>query len=184
MATIKVCSSRIDKLTTVIDRNEHAEWNKHWISVMQWQWQEGEVEDASISPTLSHTEAPELQNISRMAESIKTQEDFLTNIHEGVSGRFPDFTLVMSRASVNSDTQIPVLTINQCHLFVYPPYGMVSHIQGYVQFKMFCNLSTSVWLSVGLILASSTSTSLSLPSHNWNPVLIPLGVLKTINNSS
>ena len=64
---------------------------------------EGEVEDASISPTLSHTEAPELQNISRIAESIKMQ-DYLTSIHEGVSGRFPDFTVAMSRASVNNDT--------------------------------------------------------------------------------
>ena len=102
---------------------------------------EGEVKDASISPTLSHTEVPKLQNISRIAESIKMQEDFLTSIHEGIGGCFPDFTFVMSRASVNSDTQIPVtvLTINQCHLFVHPPYGMVSRIQGYVQFKMFCN---------------------------------------------
>ena len=41
----------------------------------------------------------------------------------------------MSRASVNSDSQIPVLTINQSHLFVHSPYGMVSHIQDYVQYK-------------------------------------------------
>ena len=127
---------------------------------------EGEIEDASISPTLSHTEAPELQNISRIAESIKMQEDFLISIHKGVSGCFPDFTFAMSHASVNIDTQIPVLTINQCHLFIHLPYGMVLHIQGYVQFKMFCNLGASVWLSVGLLLASSTSPSLSLPSHN------------------
>ena len=127
---------------------------------------EGEVEDASISPTLSHAEAPELQNISGIAESIKTQEDFLTSIYEEVSGRFPDLSFAMSCASVNSDTQIPVLTINQCHLFVHPPYGMVSHIQGYVQYKMFCNLGASAWLSVGLILAFSISPSLSLPSHN------------------
>ena len=127
---------------------------------------EGEVEDASISPTHSHTEAPKLQNISRIAEPIKTQDDFLTSIHEGVSGRSPDFTFAMSRASVNSDMQIPVLTINQRHLFVHLPYGMVSRIQGYVQFKMFCNSGASVWLSVGLLLASSTSPSLSLPSHN------------------
>ena len=79
---------------------------------------EGEAEDASMSPTLSHTEVPELQNISRIAESIKMQEDFLTSIHEGVSGCFPDFMFVMSRSSVNSDMQIPVLTINQRHLFV------------------------------------------------------------------
>ena len=75
----------------------------------------GEVEDASISPTLSHAEVPELQNISRIAESIKTQ-DFLTSIYEGVSGCFPDLSFVMSCASVNSDMQIPVLVINQCHL--------------------------------------------------------------------
>ena len=41
---------------------------------------EGEVEDASISPTLSHVGEPELQNISRIAELIKTQ-DFLTGIY-------------------------------------------------------------------------------------------------------
>ena len=29
---------------------------------------EGEVEDAGISPTLSHMEAPELQNISRIVD--------------------------------------------------------------------------------------------------------------------
>ena len=31
---------------------------------------------------------------------------------------------------------------------------------------MFYNLGTSVWLSIGLILASSSSLLLSLPSHN------------------
>ena len=62
-----------------------------------------EVEDAGISPTLSHTEVPKLQNISRIAESIKMQEDFLTSIHEGVSGHFPDLSFAMSCASVNSD---------------------------------------------------------------------------------
>ena len=79
---------------------------------------EGKIEDASISLTLSHVGAPELQNISRIAESIKTQ-DFLTSIYVGVSGRFPVLSFAMSRASVNSDMQIPVhvLMINQCHLF-------------------------------------------------------------------
>ena len=69
----------------------------------------------------------------------------------------------MSRTSVNSDMQIPVhvLMINQCHLFVHLPCGMVSDIQGYVQYKMFCNSGVSVWLSVGLILASLTLPSLS-----------------------
>ena len=47
-------------------------------------------------------EAPELQNISRIAELIKTQ-DFLTNIYEGVSECFPDLSFAMSHASVNSD---------------------------------------------------------------------------------
>ena len=124
---------------------------------------EGEVEDASISPTLSHVVwVPELQNISRIAESMKMQ-DFLTSIYVGVSGRFPVLSFVMSRASVNSDMQIPVhvLMINQRHLFVDPPYGMVSCIQGYVQYKMFCNSGVSAWLSVGLILASLTLPSLS-----------------------
>ena len=151
---------------------------------MRWQWQRRWSQRCSMSPTLSHAKAPELQNISRIAESIKTQEDFLTSIYEGLSGHFPDLSFAMLRASVNSDTQIPILTINQCHLFVHPPYGMVSRIQGYVQYKMFCNSGVSAWLSVGLILASSTSPSLSLPSHNWNPVLIPLGVFITIDNSS
>ena len=64
---------------------------------------EGEVENTSISPTHSHAEEPELQNISRIAELIKTQENFLTRIYKGVSGRFPDLSFVMSRASVNSD---------------------------------------------------------------------------------
>ena len=141
---------------------------------------EGKVENASISPTLSHTEVPKLQNISRIAESIKTQGDFLTSIYERVSGHFPDLSFAMSRASVNIDTQIPKLMINQFHLFVHPPYGTVSRIQGYVQYKMFGNSGTFTWLSVGLILASSTSPSLSLPSHNWNPVVIPLGVFITI----
>ena len=68
---------------------------------------EGEVEDASISLTLSHVGAPELQNIFRIAELIKMQ-DFLTSIDVGVSGRFPVLSFVMSRASVNSDMQIPV----------------------------------------------------------------------------
>ena len=89
----------------------------------------------SSSPTLSQAEAPELQNISRIAESIETQEDFQTNICEGVSGCFPDLSIAMSRASVNSDSQIPILTINQHHHFIHPPYGMVSYIQGYVQYK-------------------------------------------------
>ena len=53
---------------------------------------EGEVEDVSISPTLSHMEAPELQNISRIAKSIEAQEDFLTRMYEGVSGRFLDLS--------------------------------------------------------------------------------------------
>ena len=96
-----------------------------------------------------------MQNTSRIAESIKTEEDFLTSIYEGDSGCFSDLSFAMSRASVNSLTQIPVLTINQCYLLVHPSYGMVSRIQGYVRYKMFCNLGTSVWLSVVLILASS-----------------------------
>ena len=94
------------------------------------------------------------------------QKDFLTCIYEGISGRFPDLSYAMSRVSVNSDMQIPVLTINQPHLFVHTPYGMVSRIQGYVQYKMFCNSGASTWLCVGLILASSTSPLLSLPLHN------------------
>ena len=69
-----------------------------------------------ISPTLGHAEAPELQNISRIAESIKMQEDFLTGIYEVVSGYLPDISFAISCASVNSDTQIPVLTINQHYL--------------------------------------------------------------------
>ena len=73
---------------------------------------EGEAEDASISPILSHAEEPQLQNISRIAVAIETQQDFLTRIYEGVSGRFPDLCFAMSRASVSSDMQIPVLTIN------------------------------------------------------------------------
>ena len=52
------------------------------------------------------------QNISRITESIKTQEDFLTSIYVEVSECFPDISFAMSRASVNSDTQIPVLMIN------------------------------------------------------------------------
>ena len=111
-------------------------------------------EDASISTTLNHTEAPKLQNISRIAESIKTQEDFLTSIYEGGSGLFSDLSFAMSHASVNSHMQIPVLTINQRYLMVHPPYEMVSCIQGYVRYNMFCNSGASAWLSVVLILAS------------------------------
>ena len=99
--------------------------------------------DASISSILNHAEAPELQNISRIAESIKTQEDFMISIYERGSGHFSDLSFAMSQASVNSLMQIPVLTINQCYLFVHPPYGMVSYIQGYVQYKMLCNLGVS-----------------------------------------
>ena len=98
---------------------------------------EGEAKDASISPILSHAEVPQLQNISRIAVAIEMQEDFLTRIYEGVSGCFPDLFYAMLHASVSSDTQIPVLTINQRHLFVHPPYGMVSRIQGYVQYKTY-----------------------------------------------
>ena len=122
----------------------------------------GEVEDASISPIISHVGAPELQNISRIAESIKTQ-DFLISIYVGVSGCFPVLSFAMSCASVNSDMQISVheLMINQRHFFVHPSYGMVSRIQGYVQYKMFCNSGVSAWLSIGLILASLTLPLLS-----------------------
>ena len=60
---------------------------------MRWPWREGEIEDASISPKLSYVEAPELQNISRIAELIKTQEDFLTNIYEGLVNAFLTFLL-------------------------------------------------------------------------------------------
>ena len=59
---------------------------------------EGEVEDASISPKLSHMGAPKLQNISRIAESIKMQ-DFLTSIYVGVSGHFPVLSFAMPHAS-------------------------------------------------------------------------------------
>ena len=74
---------------------------------------------------------------------MKTQEDHLTSIYEGVSGRFPDLSFAMSRLSVNSDMQIPVFMINQCHLFIHPSYGMVSRIHGYVQYKMICNSGAS-----------------------------------------
>ena len=66
----------------------------------------------------------------------KNARRLLTNIYEGVSGYFPDLSFAMPRASVNSDK------------------------------KMFCNSGASVWLSIGLILVSSTSPSLSLPLHN------------------
>ena len=61
---------------------------------------EDEVEDASISLTLSHVGAAELQNISRIAESIKTQ-DFLTSIYVGVSESFPVLSFAMSHTSLN-----------------------------------------------------------------------------------
>ena len=66
---------------------------------------EGKVKDASISPTLSHVEALELQKISRIAESIETQEDFLTRIYEGVSGHFPhlSFVLIISGKGCSSN---------------------------------------------------------------------------------
>ena len=37
---------------------------------------EGEVEDASISPTLSHAEAPELQNISCTVHNLECMIPF------------------------------------------------------------------------------------------------------------
>ena len=141
------------------------------------------IEDASISPTLGHAEARKLQNISRIAESIKTQQDFLTSIYEGVSGHFSDLSFVMSRTSVNSDTitlywRLTNAIFSSIHLM---EWYHVCTVQ-----EMFCNSGTFVWLSVVLILASLTSPSLSLPSpvHNWNPVLIPVGVFITIDNSS
>ena len=45
----------------------------------------------SGNPTLSQVEAPELQNISRIAESIKTQEDFQTSIYKGLVETFLTF---------------------------------------------------------------------------------------------
>ena len=65
---------------------------------------EGKVEDASINPTLSHVEALELQKISRIAELIETQEDFLTRIYEGVCRCFPhlSFALIVSGTGCSS----------------------------------------------------------------------------------
>ena len=50
--------------------------------------------------------------------------------------------------------------------------------------EMFCNSGAPMWLNFGLILAFSTSPSLSLPTHNWNAVLIPHGVFIAIDISS
>ena len=57
-----------------------------------------EVEDASISPKLRHMGAPKLQNISRIAESIKTQ-DFLTSIYVEVRACFPILSFAILLAS-------------------------------------------------------------------------------------
>ena len=59
-----------------------------------------------VSAQYLATHAPKLQNISRIAESLETQKDFLTRIYEGISGRFPDLSFAMSRASVNSDRSL------------------------------------------------------------------------------
>jgi len=108
---------------------------------------EEEIEDASISPILGHelgqAEASGLQNNSRIPVAVGVQEEFLLRIYEGVSQQFPDLSFVMSRgyidSEVNSDTRIdiPVLTISQRQLFVHPPYGMVTRVQGYVRYKTY-----------------------------------------------
>ena len=88
---------------------------------------EGKVEHASIRSTLSHAEAPELQNISRIAESIEMQ-DFLTRIYEGVSGHFPhlSFVLIISAKGCSSsllctaNIKTSSSTLFKCSLQVFP----------------------------------------------------------------
>lgn len=48
------------------------------------------------------------------AVAIETQEDL-------VSQHSLEFSIVRPHASVNSNTQIPVSMISQCHLFIHPP---------------------------------------------------------------
>ena len=63
--------------------------------------------------------------------SLEIQKDFLSRIHEQVAMRFPNLCFAMSRVTVDSK-EVPVLTICQRRL---PPHGMVSRIQGFVQYK-------------------------------------------------
>ena len=96
---------------------------------------EGETGGASVS---RHVDASELANtVNLSAVAIETQNDFLTSIHEGVSRRFPELSFVMSHVSIDSNTKIPILMISQRRLFVHPPYGTVSRIQGCVQYKTY-----------------------------------------------
>ena len=110
---------------------------------IQFSEDEDETESASVIRHVvshdGHKEASELVNtVNFPAVAIEIQRDFLTSIHAEVTRRFPELSFVISRVSVDSNTEVAVLTISQRRLFVHPPYGMVSRIQGYVQYKTYC----------------------------------------------
>ena len=62
----------MDKLTTVINCMNMPTKINTGFQLCDGSDGEGEAEDASISPILSHVEVPEMQNIPRIAVAIKT----------------------------------------------------------------------------------------------------------------
>ena len=105
---------------------------------------EDETESASVSLHVVSRDGHEVpleselvNTVNLPAVAIEIQKDFLTSIRAGVTQRFPELSFVMSYVSVDSSTKVPVLMISQRRLFVHPPYGMVSRIQGYVEYKIY-----------------------------------------------
>ena len=92
-----------------------------------------DLEVEASSPEMHNTSSNTVVN-SAPEVSTENQEQFLSKIHQEIASRFPSLCFAMSRVEVNS-TQIPVLTISQRHLSVHLPHGMLSRIQGYVQYK-------------------------------------------------
>jgi len=99
-----------------------------------------EVSDAvSEEDTDQDIPVPEISTppnsiVSLPEVSIEIQEDFLSRIHEQVAMHFPNLCFAMSRVTVDSK-EAPVLTISQRRLSICPPHGMVSRIQGFVQYE-------------------------------------------------
>ena len=97
-------------------------------------------DDSGVSNLVSEddteTPAPDISSVlvNLPEVCIETLEVFLAKIHEEVAAQFYNLCFAKSNVEAGSK-QVPILTISQRHLFVHPPYGMLSRIQGYVRYK-------------------------------------------------
>jgi len=70
---------------------------------------------------------------------IQTQEKFLKELCDGLSGHYPELLFTVASGTMNGDstTAIPVMQISQATLHNHPPYGFFPWVQVSVWYKVY-----------------------------------------------